>query len=252
MNGPCLTRFASAAVAAAALLLCLSACTTLDHFQVYEVVKVPAEHKVRLSDQLNLPLADALLEAQTHFANPTRKLHAGNEVGIQHTNHHLSWYTLAAQQPPEPRRTIRFRNQFGQHSIDTGDDRYLLVPTQKTSDPNSEFPADLDHYRCYEVVQVNTAPALPVVQLGDQFGTVQNLQVGPPVLFCPPVRKVREGENPVGIQNADDHLAIYELPPQPVEIGISVTDQFGERDLQVIRRVFLAVPSEKQVVVVHD
>lgn len=95
---------------------------------------------------------------------------------------------------PEPRRTVRLRNQFGQQSIDVGEARYLLVPTQKLSDPHSEFPKDLDHYRCYEVVQVNCVPPLPVVQLGDQF---------------------------------------------------------GKRDVRVLRRVYLAVPTVKEVFVEH-
>lgn len=220
-----------------------------NHYQVYEVVEVPAEHRVELSDQFDLPLEPARLEAQTHFANPTRKVHAAHQAGIGNVHHHLSWYRLAPQ--PEPRRTVRLHNQFGQQSIDLGEARYLLVPTQKTSDADSEFPKDLDHYRCYEVVRVNTVPPLPVVQLGDQFETVQGLQVGPPVLFCPPVRKVREGQEPIGVQNADNHLTIYELPARPLERGITVLDQFGDRDLRILRRVFLAVPTIKEVFVEH-
>ena len=236
---------------ALSLSLSLGCGTTLDHFQVYRVERIPAEHELRLSDQLNLPLESARIDALTHFANPTRKVHPGSQVGIGNPDHHLTWYRLRVQ-GPEPRRTIRFRNQFGQHSVDTGDQRFLLVPAQKTSDPGSEFPADLDHYRCYEVARVNSAPSLPVVQLGDQFGSVQGLQVGQPVLFCPPVRKVREGHEPVGVQNADDHLTIYKLPPEQVETEISVRDQFDSRDVRLLERVFLAVPTEKQVVVVHD
>lgn len=244
---------ATPAVAAVALLGCRTAPgpapAKLDHFLVYEVERVEAGHEVRVSDQFNLPLAPAVLEIQTHFANPARKHHAGGSAGIVDTDHHLSWYTLREQQP---RRTVRFRNQFGQHSVDTGPSAFFLVPTQKTSHPGSEFPRDLDHYRCYRVVRVNTAPALPVVQVGDQFETVGGLQVGPPVLFCNPARKVREGEPPVGVQNADDHLAVYSLPPATVERGIAVRDQFGDRDLRVRRRVLLAVPTEKQVFVTHD
>jgi len=243
---------AVAALAVAALLApppaAGAAAPKLDHFLVYQVERVAAKHKVELSDQFNLPLAPAVLEFQTHFANPTRKKHPGGSAGIVDTDHHLSWYTAPA---PQPRRTVRFRNQFGQHSVDTGPSAFLLVPTQKTSDRGSEFPKDLDHYRCYRVVKVNGAPAMPVVQLGDQFGRVGGLQVGQPILFCNPSRKVREGEPPIGVQNATDHLAVYELPPRAVARRIKVRDQFGDRALRVTRRVLLAVPTEKQVFVTH-
>jgi len=238
--------------AAAGLLACQSvpAIPTgkLDHFLVYEVVRVEAAHDVRLSDQFHLPLTAATLGHQTHFANPARKLHPGGSAGIVDTNHHLSWYTA---QQPQPHRWVRFRNQFGQHSVNLRDSAFLLVPTEKTSHSASEFPRDLDHYRCYRVIDVPLAPALPVVQVGDQFGTVSGLQVGPPVLFCNPVRKVREGEPPVGVQNADDHLAVYSLPPQDVQEAIEVRDQFGQRELRVRRMVFLAVPTHKQTFGTH-
>ena len=219
-----------------------------NHYQVYEVLEIPLERKVELSDQFQLPLETALLEAQTHHANPTRKVHAGHEAGIGDVHHHLSWYRLAPE--AEPRRTVRLLNQFGQQSIDIGEARYLLVPTEKTSDPNSELPKDLDHYRCYEVVRINTVPPLPVVQLGDQLETVFGVQVGGPVYFCPPVRKVHDGQV-FGIQNAENHLTVYRLPPQPHERAIKVRDQFGEREVRVQRRVFLAVPTIKQAWVEH-
>ena len=91
-----------------------------------------------------------------------------------------------------------------------------------------------------------------MVLLGDQFGSETNVQVGPPRLFCIPVRKEREGEPPHAIVNAVDHLAIYDRPHEPVDVEIKTADQFGERALRVVRSVMLAVPSEKQAVVAHD
>jgi len=236
---------------ALAVMLVLPACAAaLDHFKIYEVQKVAVSFKVKLSDQLNLPLHDVKLEALTMFANPTRKKHGNVGVGIQDKNAHLTWYALTQPQV-EPRRTVRFRNQFGQHSVDIKTPRFLLVPAQKTSDAGSAFPETLDHYKCYEVIQVNTAPALPVVALQDQFGAKPAVQVGKPRFFCTPVRKVREGHPPVGIKNAKDHLAVYDLPPQQNATAIKTKDQFGNRELKVIRSVLLAVPTEKQAVVAH-
>jgi len=223
----------------------------LDHFKVYEVEKVAVDFRVRLTDQLDAAPKEAKLEVLSHFANPTRKVHAGAQVGVKDNNRHLNWYAITQRQE-EPRRTIRYRNQFGQHSVVIGSPRFLLVPTQKTSDQGSVFPESLDHYKCYEVIQVNTAPALPVVTLGDQFGSEQNVQVGRPRFFCLPVRKEREGAEPHDIVNVDDHLAVYEITPEAHQREIKTRDQFGERALKVIRSVLLAVPTEKQVVVTHD
>jgi hypothetical protein len=237
-------------VAFALTLLFPAGAWALDHFKVYEVEKIPVTFKVQLSDQLNLPLHDVKLEALTMFANATRKAHGNTQVGVRDANAHLTWYALTQPQV-EPRRTIRFRNQFGQHSVDIKTPRFLLVPTEKTSDAGSVFPKSLDHYKCYEVIKVNTAPPPPAVVLRDQFGPKPQVQVGKPRYFCTPVRKVREGLPPVGIQNAKDHLAVYDLPPQPHAVAIKTRDQFGSRALKVIRSVMLAVPTEKQAAVAH-
>ena len=225
--------------------------TELDHFKVYEVEKVEVDYRVRLTDQLDAAPKEVKLETLSYFANPTRKVHDGDQVSVKDANQHLNWYAITQHQK-EPRRTIRYLNQFGQHSVDIRDPRFLLVPTQKTSDEASVFPESLDHYKCYEVIQVNTAPAPPVVTLGDQFGSEQNVQVGKPRFFCLPVMKEREGAGPHDIVNADDHLAVYDIPPKAHQLKIKVRDQFDKRKLKVIQSVLLAVPTEKQVVVTHE
>ncbi len=234
------------------VLLGGGACTPpMDHFRVYLVQEVPVQEQVRLTDQFDPNAKEARLEALTHFANPSRKVAPAGDEGIKDGNRHLNWYRLN-QQVPEPRRTIRFRNQFGQHSVDTRDPRFLAVPAQKTSDRNSSFPDSLDHYKCYGIININTAPPLPVVTVGDQFNSQANVQVGDPRLFCLPVRKEREGESPQGIKNSDDHFAVYDMPPQADPRTIQTRDQFRQRPLQVIRSVWLAVPTEKQAVVAHN
>ena len=236
---------------AVVLGLVLTACAQLDHFAIYEVKKTEVEFKVLLTGQLDQDPKVNVLVALTHFANPTRKVHPGAEVGVRDTNAHFTGYALQ-QEEAEPRRTVRYENQLGQHSVDIRDPRLLLVPAQKTSDENSEFPAGLDHYKCYEVVVINTVPPPPVATLGDQFGSQENVQIGEPKFFCVPVMKEREGQEPHDIQNAADHLAIYAITPMNVEPQITTRDQFGDSELQVVRKVLLAIPSEKQVVVAHD
>lgn len=223
----------------------------LQHFRIYEVERVPVEHRVKLTDQLDPAAKEARLEVLDHFANPSRKVHAGHTAGIDDPDHHFNGYVIDQPQQ-EPRRTVRFRNQFGQHSVDIRDPRSLLVPAHKTSHPGSAFPERLDHYKCYEITEVNSAPPLPVVTLGDQFGSQAGIQVGAPVLFCIPAVKEREGEDPKPLFNEDDHLTIYELPPMPHQQQITSRDQFDEQPLTVLRSVRLAVPTEKQVVVAHE
>ena len=223
----------------------------LDHFKVYEVGTVPVNLRVRLTDQLDTVPKAVSLDSLTHFANPTRKVHAGAPVSEMDTVRHLNWYAISQPQP-EPRRTIRYLNQFGQHSVNIRDPRFLLVPTQKTSIEGSAFPDDLDHYKCYEVIAVNTMPDLPVVMLDDQFGSGQSVQVGKPRYFCLPAIKETGTAVPRDIVNAEYHLAVYDITPETREREISVRDQFGERRLNVRRSVLLAVPTTKQAVVTHE
>jgi hypothetical protein len=234
---------------AVAASVAFGGCLTLDHFRVHEVDPIAIGEVVRLTDQFDAAAKEATVETLSYFANPSRKWGGGHTAGIKHGDHHFNWYAISQTQP-EPRRTVTFRNQFGQHSVDVGDPRFLLVPAQKTSDPGSAFPADLDHYKCYEVVEVNSASPPPAVNLGDQFGG-QHAAVGNPVLFCPPVQKERDGQAPIPILNDFDHLAVYDLPPVAQSRAISTKDQFGSRDLSVIQSVLLIVPTIKQEVTVH-
>jgi hypothetical protein len=239
----------TAALAFVFVLVFAAGATGLDHFQVYTVKNVEVSFDIRLTDQFDPAAKKGQVVAITHFSNASRKVHGHTQVGIKDTNAHLTWYALKQPQA-EPRRTVRFRNQFGQHSVDIREPRFLLVPTQKTSHAGSEFPKTLDHYKCYAVIKVNTAPPLPVVKLGDQFGS-RTAQVGKPVLFCTPVRKQRKEEKPPELFDAKTHLAIYALPEMPKAVSIKTRDQFGQHQLNVLRSVMLAVPTEKQVFVPH-
>ena len=239
----------TAALASVFVLALAGGAAALDHFQVYTVKEVQAVFEVRLTDQFDPAAKKGKVVTITHFSNASRKVHGQTQVGISDTNAHLTWYALKQPQA-EPRRTVRFKNQFGQHSVDIREPRFLLVPTHKTSHAGSEFPKTLDHYKCYAVIKVNTAPPLPVVKLGDQFGT-RSAQVGKPVLFCTPVRKQRKDEEAPKLFDEKTHLAIYALPAAPKAVSIKTRDQFGQRELKVLRSVMLAVPTEKQVVVPH-
>lgn len=241
--------FSTAALAFVLFLTLAAGAAALDHFQIYRVKTVAVSFDVKLTDQFDPAAKKGHLAAITQFANPSRKVHGSTQIGIENTNAHLTGYALKQPQP-EPVRTVRFKNQFGQHSVDIREPRFLLVPTQKTSHAGSQFPKTLDHYKCYAVIKVNVVPALPVVKLGDQFGS-RSAQVGKPVLFCTPVQKQRNDEKPPDLFDKKTHLAIYLLPPLPKTVSIKTKDQFGAHQLNVLSSVMLAVPTEKQVAVPH-
>lgn len=223
----------------------------IDHFRFYEVEPVGVEFKVRLTDQFAPVAKPAKLVRLTHFGNPSRKVHAGFETGVKRPDDHLTWYDID-QPAPEPRRTIRFVNQFGQHSVDTRNALSLLVPTWKTSHEGSEFPERLDHYKCYQVIRVNVAPGLPVVLLGDQFGSQQNVQLIGPRFFCQPALKQREGFEEKPIFDKETHFAVYRATQQDRQVEFTTKDQFGEYELKTRRTAMFAVPTIKQVFVEHD
>ena len=228
-------------------------CTGPDHFKVYDVDDVAVEDSVYLTDQFDPQSKQATVVALTHFANPVHKiLEDGSESKIQNKHRHLTWYRLNQQQP-EPRRTVRFRNQFGQQSVDIRQAQVLLVPTQKLLESDSEFPKNLDHYKCYRIIQVNVPPEQHTLTLIDQFETQENVQLGPPVLFCPPVKKERPGYEEQPIQKPRDHLTIYRIEEHAFQRDFGIHDQFfEEQGLVTSRSVFLAVPTTKEAFVTHN
>jgi hypothetical protein len=229
-------------VAAIALVGCQN------HFVFYKVAPETVAFDLLLEGQLDDAPRDVTLMSLSHFANPVEKRHDGKVERINNRNAHLSWYDLY-QPHLEPTRTVRFNNQFGQHSVRIQEAKSLLVPTRKTSDPaGSSFPSTLDHYKCYEIVHLSLVPSLPSVMLTDQFGTEGSLPVGDPVYFCVPVSKQRIGAEVEPIKKEAFHLAIYELPAKAKTAAIVTRDQFGDHSLAVEELVYLAVPTIKQEV----
>ena len=64
--------------------------------------------------------------------------------------------------------------------------------------------------------------------------------------FCVPVVKTKPGEPPQPLFNRTQHLAVYELSPQPHEETITTEDQLTAAELSVRDSVYLAVPSRKR------
>ncbi len=232
-----------AAVAATVVTGCLQ------HYTIYKVEPAQAGFQAAVTGQFDTGPKQVQLLRFSHFANPASKQIPGAApTRIWQPNAHLNWYDIE-QSEPEPLRTVRFKNQFGDHSVRIKDPRALLVPAEKTSDPDSAFDKNLDHYKCYALEAIFSGPDLPAVTLKDQFGTEQSVPIRKPAYFCVPVSK----QLPTGalekIKNAKNHLAIYALEPRPRDRDISTLDQFGDASLAIERLVYLAVPTEKRAVV---
>lgn len=219
-------------------------CRRLDHFKVYKLTE-PQELlvDVDLTDQFATNAKTSNLRYMSHFATPVAKVHGERTYEILKKDHHLTWYWLV-QEELEPRRAIRFRNQLGDSSVTIGEPRHLLTPAQKLSDPESERPEGLDHYKCYQVLEVHAAPDAVVVDLEDQFGPEVGVSLGAVQLFCLPVLK--EGHEADGLYNEKDHLAVYEIGPLAAANDARVWDQFrDEWNIAWGQAVQLCIPSKK-------
>ena len=137
--------------------------------------------------------------------------------------------------------------------MDIRNPRSLLAPAQKLLDPNSWFPDTLDHYKCYHIVDVHEAPETPLLSLYDQFGSQHEVTLGPPVFFCPPAKKEREGYTEEAIKNPKNHLTFYDIPMQDNARDFTFNDQFfSEKGLVTTQSILLGVPSLKDGFETHD
>lgn len=123
----------------------------------------------------------------------------------------------------------------------------------------------LDHFKCYEIEEIGPYKGGQslgeIVDLQDQFGTINDWTVQDPKFFCNPVAKNKCGEVVPPILHHDHHLTVYDISyeeePQtwrgqvlpkislPKTWQVTVDNQFGTQDLTVSGPVALAVPSGK-------
>src|SRR5712691_431471 len=103
--------------------------------------------------------------------------------------------------------------------------------------------APLDHFKCYKLKQSTVTFTPQQVTLVDQFGTEQPT-VQTPFRFCNPVDK--DGG---GILDPTAHLNCYTIfnrgGPAFRNRKVTVSNQFGEQELTLVRPYSLCVPAEK-------
>jgi len=211
----------------------------LDHFKLYEVEPYSAVgHTPLLQGQFDSRDRPFALQLLRQFGNPVSK----NGEGIKDKNNHLTAYEIGTTFP-EPQREVVLENQFGRQKLRIGPVLFLLVPALKI-EPGIEFPKDLDHFKCYQVLQ---GPSLDVtVSLEDQFDSEERVKVWDPMFFGVPTLKKYGGQT-YEIKNPEEHLTAYSIASKEYHLGRRVQDQFQKEPIQlaITRSVGLAVPSMK-------
>ncbi len=210
----------------------------LDHFRCYDIQQQPASQTVKLADQFGTTTTKVVRVIR--LCNPVRK----NNEPVRRAKSHLVCYSITESPAFRP-LAVRVRNQFGRAALRIRRPETLCLPSFKQviqTQAVSAAPPGLDHFKCYEAEQ----PQLPVrfVGLRDQFGQSEG-QVVATRQLCNPVRK-----NNGRVLNPRAHLVCYETPSvgtvpfQPRDVRVS--NQFGIRQLSVVRPVTLCVPSLKR------
>jgi len=211
----------------------------LDHFKVYPATGSSLNDEVLLVDQfgtINTTVLDPWF-----FANPVAKIYNEQVTFPANWNHHLTFYDLSYEAPPEAVWEVEVNNQFGngQQLVVYGP-VFLAVPTQK------EFlgmPVGLDHFLVYEVMVSDAFSGS--VYLMDQW-TDSTRDVDFPWYFANPVQKTHGGKV-TEIMN-DEHLLFYTIEGGTYSItGLPIANQFGDRLIDVDENLpsnWLGLPSE--------
>lgn len=253
----------------------------VDHFKCYRPefynLKPIFKPFVALEDQF----MTEKVEVFTHLrlCNATGKRHGNVVTRIKNKEHHFVLYHFNRDLNAKPiQGGVTVLNQFGQQKLKIEDARILAVPTAKEKvdpnwstavpplplpdpdqDPNSDppLPPDtLSHYKCYYATGTGPDP-IPSVFLFDQFERVSH-QVLSPVLFCNPVVKTREDEEPTKL-HTEDHLTCYKLSiatEQPKYAKIYnqfIPDDDEGNHIDMVARAgdILCVPSKKVAFDIH-
>jgi len=102
----------------------------------------------------------------------------------------------------------------------------------------------LDHYQCYNVRDLMQPKFTKLtVDLTDQFGTENGLQVIAPAFLCNPV-----DVNGQGIQDSVDHLMCYTIRGAKDPVTVQTNNELGQLRLQTKAANLLCTPASKTVV----
>lgn len=227
----------------------------LDHFKGYWAYWIEGPPPpgfpvaVQLEDQfitewLGEPL-DAMVLSPYLFANPTSKDDGEVWTPISNWNNHLTFYDIGYDADPQS-WVVTVTNQFGiDQDLLVGGPFWLAVPTQKFL---LDWPADLDHFLVYEVLDWQNVPEPVQVLLVDQFNWPEGEIVWryEPEFFAIPVQKTDAGGTTA--IKGDEHLVFYGITGGEFYwYDLPINNQFGPQSLYVWQSFedVLGVPSQK-------
>jgi hypothetical protein len=217
--------------------------TLLNHFQCYEAKKAAiTAGTVSVQDQFGS--SNVTLSKPNRLCAPTNKQ---NEDPTAPTDpDHLKSWQDKHKRPKVFNQTIV--NQFGTVVVDVSNPAFLLVPASKglAGNPPPLAAPTVDHFQCYKVKRSRGSvkfAKIPGVTGNDQFGpyTVDLMR---PRWLCAPANKA--GEDPTAPSHAE-HLLCYKTRNAApfTRRTVFTTDQFGNQQLDLMRRIELCVPSLK-------
>lgn len=179
-----------------------------DHYLTYLLDKSIQPTNVVLRDQF-IPPTNFTLTLIERLMNPVRKLHQGLTFNPKRTDLHYLAYRVQTSAPFNP-QTVIIENQFERRAVTAVKPRYLLTPTGKKK---IGIPIE------------TLLPKLPPNAADRLIAAV-----------VPPIP-----------QNANHYLC-YDVAPYDIAKGVTLRDQFQNRQFEVIRGLYLCNPAEKQ----HD
>ncbi|MCP4004725.1 MAG: hypothetical protein GY725_11060 [bacterium] len=186
----------------------------------------PAPGAIPILNQF-LPAADLLqLQEADMLCAPSTK-----EVVEPEPDHYQSYPTVPVVGSDGPIVTID--DQFGSQTTDLGDVVSFWVPADK-NDEGIDDP--FSHLTCYDIVDGFAGP--PVIAT-NQFGA-QPLVLGAPHSLCVPTEKlIFPGQVDV------DHYKCYLATGAPIDVGVSIADQFQGRTTLLLEPNLFCTPASK-------
>ncbi len=156
---------------------------------------------------------------------------------LDHFKCYLSQSDITTNIPP-----VLLTDQFGHSEAQVLKSSRFCTPVEKRHGNIITPITDKDAHLEFYDIAVSDTPSL--VEVGNQFGPKQHLEVGRALYLVVPTQKIQPGNHPFP-QNLD-HFKCYEAFGQPVSIPVGLTDQFGqEPDVKAVEPQLLCNPTEK-------
>jgi hypothetical protein len=225
--------------------------------------RFPKGVNVALTDQFETVSVE--VKKPRNICPPTEKVPQGPPV----SNPDLYYKEYQIKGGAKLRLRVLATDQFGDHVLELGGPRFLLLPTHKdlVEPIAAPIPGQYDHYLCRQAKHKKKTctgdlttncrsdgdcaaaggtcdlgfQSISTQQLDDQFGS-QSVEVKKIKYFCTPVVKTPPG---LPIVNEIDHLVGYQLKGSDLTETVHTNNQFGPEVVTTKKPKTLYVPALK-------